>query len=178
MAYDEKQFLALLEVHKSDETKKARRNASTIAFVVLAAWLLHIRLADVKVLGVDISKTSEIWVLLIALVLLGYWTGMFVLAWMHDKEIQKERTVFLDKELETIRARVKYGAESQGKVRGYVPMDYAEMSAALEVYEKQKARTMRAAFYGTSIKKLEIVVPLTLSVAATMVLLIGMAMAL
>ena len=76
MAYDQKQFLDLLQEYKSDETKKARRNVSAIAFVIISAAILKIRLAEVRFLGVDVSKSAELPVLLITLMLLAALKGL------------------------------------------------------------------------------------------------------
>ena len=72
IAYDKKQFLDLLLEYRSDEAKKARRNVSAIAFVVLSACLLNFHLSNMNVFGMDVSRASEIPVLVVAFVLLAY----------------------------------------------------------------------------------------------------------
>ena len=94
--YEEKEYLDLLKKYKSDEATKARRNLCVVAFVVIAAWLLNVKISNVKVLRIDLSMSSEMWVLIIALVLLAYWAVMFYVHYRSDEEIQKEQTVLLD----------------------------------------------------------------------------------
>jgi hypothetical protein len=177
-AYDEKQFLELLQEYKSDETKKARRNVSAIAFVVVVAAILQVRLTDVRVMGVDMSASAELPVLLITSGLIAYWTLMFVLTWRHDREIQAERALALNAEVkrlvqrkEDVEKRVK---ETPHRTTADYP-DYNEVTAALEAYERQRARTARAAQYGATIKFLEYYVPLALSGGASVVLAYGVA---
>lgn len=176
MAYDEKQFLDLLQEHKSDETKKARRNLSTISFVVVAAWLLKIRLVDIKVLGVDISRTAELPVLGLAGVLLLYWTVMFLLTWKHDKEIQRERTLLLDAQVKQFTERLaalEKQRDAQGADAKWVSSDHKDVKVAVMAYNEQQMRTRQASLFGALIKQLEFYVPLLLGGGAALVLTLG-----
>lgn len=100
--HDQKQFLDLLQVHKSEDAKKARRNFSFVSFIVISAWILGIQLTEIKVFGVDLSRSSELYILVIAFLLLAYWASMFFLSYRHDSEIQKEREIHLNLVVEQI----------------------------------------------------------------------------
>jgi hypothetical protein len=106
ISHDEKQFLDLLQVYKSEDTKKARRNLSTLGFVVIAAWLLGVRLTDVKVFGANLSHTSESFVVVLGLVLVVYWSAMFYLSLSYDSEIQKERSIQLNNAISAFTERL------------------------------------------------------------------------
>ncbi|MFA4969815.1 MAG: hypothetical protein WC540_09295 [Sulfuritalea sp.] len=179
--YDEKQFLDLLQEYKSDDVRKARRNLSVISFVVISVWVLGIKLTELKVFGVDLTKSSELNVLLLGLALTGYWLVMFSLAWRHDREIQKERSVqitavvtHLNERLETIE---KIKDENKGR-SGYVPDDYAEVKTALEIYERQKLRTATATTLGRVMGDMELYIPFALALLCASILIVGVARAL
>lgn len=179
--YDEKPFLDLLQEYKSDDVRKARRNLSVISFVVISVWLLGIKLTELKVFGVDLTKSSELNVLLLGLALTCYWFTMFSLAWRHDKEIQKERSVLLTATVSQLQDRlaaieaIKKRNESGS---GYVPDDYAEVKSALEVYERQKARTETATKLGRIMNNMELYIPLALALLCAGILVVGVAHAL
>lgn len=172
MAYDEKQFLDLLQEYKSDETKKARRNVTFIACVIIAAAVLQIPVNDVQLFGMKVPRHRETEFVLIATALLLYWLVMFLIAWTHDKEIQRERERFLKVEIDRIKARFAYG---EGKIKSTggqrVPDDYAEVKAALQAYDAQRERTRRAWWLGILTNNLELWVPLVLASAALVVLI-------
>jgi hypothetical protein len=123
--HDQKQFLDLLQTYKSDDTKKARRNLSIIGFLIIAAWVLGIRLTELKVFGVNLRDSSEAYILAIAFLLLIYWGCMFFLSYRHDTEIQKEREIQLNVVVERIYNRwnviSKSVKDAQDKGLGHSP---------------------------------------------------------
>ena len=180
LRHEEKEFLDLLQEYKSEDTKKARRNLSTIAFIVIACWILGIRILDIKAFGIDLSHSAELYVLLIGLVLLGYWLVMFVLLWRHDHEIQNERALLLQAKVSSLLAR-KLAAEEtieRNKKNGFVPDDYVEIKAQVEAYERQKARTETASKLGRIIRGLELFVPISLAALCAGILVCGIGRAL
>lgn len=174
--YDENEFLELLQEYRSEDTKKARRNLSMIAAIVIVAWLLRIKLTDVKAFfGIDLSKAPETTVFVLGLVLLGYWAVIFFLSWQHDSEIQKEREVSLNRKVRTLKDRlseIEKTAEAN-KPNAYTPSDLGEVSHALDLYEKQKLRTANASSIGKYIGELELWIPRVLSACAFLILLSG-----
>jgi hypothetical protein len=172
VAYDHKQFLDLLEDYKSEETKKARRNVSALAFVIVVAWILEVRLTDVRFLSLDISRANEVSVLVIAFVLLAYWTAMFFLAWVRDREIQKERSWYLDSEAGRQKERLKQieANERQNPSAGRWP-DRNEVENWIRLYEAQQSRTKLVGMTGFVIGRFEVWVPLALSAIAALVLM-------
>lgn len=174
MAYDKKQFLDLLLEYRSDEAKKARRNVSLIAFVILSAWFLNLHLSNMSVLGMNVSQASEIPVIVVAFVLLVYWSGIFLLAWLQDSEIQKERSVILNEQVTYLVKRLEMIEEAQKKPGDYWLFQYPdhnEVRASVEAYRLQQQRTKRAVLAVTWIRRLDFYVPVALSGAAVLALL-------
>ncbi|MFA6902887.1 MAG: hypothetical protein WC236_07390 [Gallionellaceae bacterium] len=179
--YDEKAFLDLMQEYKSEDTRKARRNLSVISFVVISVSVLGIKLNELKILGVDLSRSSELNVLLLGLGLIGYWSVMFSLAWRHDREIQKERTVALTATVAELRERltkIEQIKEQNAGKSGYVPDDYAEVKSALDTYERQQNRTVRATRLGQVIREMELHVPGSLALVSASILTAEVARAL
>lgn len=173
MKHDEKQFLELLEPYKTDDTRKARRNLSTISFIVIAAWLLGVKLSAIRLFGADLSKSSELLVLGIALLVVVYWSAMFYLSWTHDSEIQRERIIQGNEAASAINERYKSVEEQRKKNEGrsgYIPMDYHEVVSAAKAYERQVSRTARAAKYERTIRWIELYVPFALALFALAIL--------
>lgn len=181
ISYDEKQFLDLLQVYKSEDTKKARRNLSTLGFVVITAWLLRVRLTDVKVFGADLSHTSELFVFVLGLVLVIYWSAMFYLSLTHDSEIQKERSIQLNNTvsafIERLASHQKYIEENKhiNPLASATLPDYLAVKSAVEAYERQKTRTAKAAKYDGIIKAAELYVPVVLALWSAVILIVGIA---
>jgi hypothetical protein len=174
MQHDTKQFLDLLQEYKSDETKKARRNLSTICFIIIAAWMLRVRIADIRVFGVDLSQSADVVVLSVAGLLVVYWLAMFLLAWSQDTEIQKERVLLLSAQVKRFTERydvIKQKVATQGGQ--YTPPDFHEVEAAVQAYRAQQDRTRRASQFGSIIKRLEFIVPIGLALGAAAVLAQG-----
>ena len=178
MDYDQREFLELLHPFKSDETMKARRNVSTIAFLVLALWMLDISIKDVSVFGVTLKQSSELGILAIAIILLIYWFGMFLLAWAQDQEIQKERSYLLQDQISTIISRFeKMDAdkkEKEAKGHTFIGSSYGKLKASYELYMAQETRTKRAGILVSLVKKLEVFVPTILAIFAFLVLMSGL----
>jgi hypothetical protein len=173
-AHDQKEFLELLIEFTSDETKKARRNASLIAFVVIAAYALGVRIADIKVFGADISRSSDVPVFAIAALLLAYWVAMFLLAHWRDVEIQKERSRRLEGQISSLMARWDYVQKKHTETNGTKsPHDYGEVKGYVDALNAQRERTAKAARFGGVMKKLELFVPLGLSAVAFFILGVG-----
>lgn len=179
LEYDQKEFLELLHPFKSDETMKARRNVSTISFLIISLWVLGISIKDVHVFGVTLKQSSEFGVLLIALGLLLYWLGMFLLAWFQDREIQKERSHLLDEQISNIVNRFKEmdkdKKEKEESGQNYFGGgSYGKFKASYEIIEAQTRRTEKAGKLVDWVKRLELLVPVGLSFLALLVLISGL----
>jgi hypothetical protein len=174
MAYDKKHFLDLLLEYRSDEAKKARRNVSVIAFVIISAWCLNLHLSSMSVLGMNVSGASEIPVLAITFVLLVYWFGMFLLAWLQDSEIQKERSLILDEQVTSLLNRLEVIEKAKKELPSFWSIqhpDHSEVQASVGAYKLQQQRTKRALLAVTWMRRMEFYVPLVLTGAAMLVLL-------
>ena len=178
MDYDQKEFLELLHPFKSDETMKARRNVSTISFLVLSLWVLDISIKDVRFFGITLKESSEIGVLSIAIFLLIYWLGMFLLAWFQDREIQKERSYILKSQMSNIISQFEKldAKKEEEEVRGrtYIGHNYGKFKASYGLIKAQRERTEKAGKLAVWIKRLELSVPVILAVIALFFLLFGM----
>ncbi len=172
MLHDEKWFLELLQPYKSDDTKKAQRNVSTISFIVISAFLLDVKLTEIKVFGADLSHSSEIFVLLLGLILIVYWSAMLFACRRHDEEVEKERYIQGESAaawLESRWAEMKDIEAKQSPI-AYRPSDYREVKAAHKAYHRQKERTLKAVQYARIIKKVELYVPVFLALSAGSIL--------
>lgn len=181
MNYDQKQFLDLLQEYKSEDTKKARRNLTTVAFIVIAVWLLQIHITEVKVLGVDLSHTSETFVLVLALVLLIYWAVMFYLSLTHDYEIQKERAYQLNDVISAAEKRqgeIVKSIENSSAGAGYYASERGELKKIIDAYSRQKERTAKASKYAGLIKAIETWLPACLAIWAALILVVGLVVSL
>lgn len=174
--HDEKEFLALLQPYSSDETRKARRNVSTISFIVVATTALGIRLVDLRVLGADITHSSAPRVMMVCFALLCYWLAMFAVAWLHDHEIGKERILQGQKAADELRGR--YAELSRMKelnaAVGYVPQDYGALKQAVMALDRQIDRTAKTERYGRLIRTAELWIPILLSCSALAILCVGL----
>jgi hypothetical protein len=174
MAYDKKQFLDLLLEYRSDEAKKARRNVSLTAFVILSACFLKLHLSNMTVLGMNVSQASEIPVLVVAFVLLVYWSAIFLLAWIQDSEIQKERSLILDEQVTYLIKRLEMIDEARNSPNSIWSLsypDHIEVRASVEAYRLQQQRTKRAVLAVTWLRRLEFYIPIVLSGSAALALL-------
>lgn len=176
MEYDEKQFLDLLQVYKSDETKKARRNLSTISFIIISVWFLKIKLTDVKVFGVGLENTSELTVLFLATFLSLYWVVIFIVSWLQDKEIQKERTILLNTQIDALVKRFNKFEEKRKEVEAnnqtYSSSTYASVKQVYEKYINQKNRTKTANMLLNITNYIELYVPIFLAALSIVVILV------
>jgi hypothetical protein len=174
MAYNKKEFIDLLLEYRSDESKKARRNVTVISFVILTAWYLNLHLSNMTLLGMNISKASEVPVLVVAFVLLVYWSSVFLLAWIQDSEIQKERSLILNEQVTYLLKRLEMIEEARKENDNLWPVrypDHSEVRASVEAYQLQQQRTKRAVLAVMWMRRLEFYVPLALSAAAVLVLM-------
>lgn len=175
MIYDTKQFLDLLIEYKSDETKKARRNVSAVAFTILASAFLSVQINKLSVLGLSLSDSSPSAVIVVAFALLAYWTLMFLLSWRQDKEIQKERELLLSERVNPLIVRLAEMDKVIKEVGTNVYLDYGDVKSAVHAYQAQQVRTRSATTLGEVIRSMEIWVPIALSILAAAVLVVWFA---
>jgi len=169
MEYDKKQFLDLLIEYKSDESKKARRNVSLIAFIIITIWYLKLPLTELKFFGADLTKASIESIIIIALIVLVYWLALFLMAWTQDKEIQKERSIILQEQIDYIYKRQENIEEAKAEETRYWAVlypDHPKVSAYIDAYQLQRKRTKTASITIKLIRWLEFSVPLALFAAA------------
>lgn len=166
----QKDFLDLLQKYKSDDTKKARRNLSFISFIILSSKILNVRLADIKFFGLDLSKSSEILLLGLGLLLLAYWTVVFCVAYWRDKEIQKERVVLFDVHIENLKKHWATAQKHKGQSPNAVVLGYEQIQASFKRYQNQLARTDKATLLEKIINSMEFFIPLALMTISAFIL--------
>ena len=82
----------------------------------------------------------------LCLILLAYWLGMFIVSWMHDREIEKERKIQGQQAADALVSRferLKDLKEKNAHVN-FVPQDYGEVKRAVDGYNRQRLRTKKA----------------------------------
>jgi len=174
MDYDDKAFLDLLLIeYRSEETRRARRNLSVVAFIVIAAWLLDTPLTDVSAFGIHLAGKPALAVILIAGAMLVYWLVLFMVSWGHDREIQRERSAILSAKLKPDIDQV----ERLRKMKQEDPVKYertahifSDRQQRVRAYERQKERTKRASLLAEIIRYAEIAVPIGLATGALVIL--------
>lgn len=166
MKHDEKEFLTLLQRYGSEENRRARRNTAVISFLVIAAHILGIRLTDIRALGADITSTNVGIASGICLALLVYWSLMFAVTWLHDREIEKERRLQGQEAANVLLARYGKLLERKQKNPNVVHPDWHAVKQAHAAYERQIERTQKAKRWGTVAHFAEIGVPVVLAIAA------------
>jgi Ca2+/Na+ antiporter len=172
MDYDPRQFLDLLLIeYKSEESRKARRNVSVVSFVVIVLWAAQVPIQKMNVLGVPLAGSSEVILRLVAVCLLVYWILVLIVSWRHDAEIQKERANIIESQMTSFQKRFEKYDEQRKATDGrtYNP-EYGPVKAVVEAYTKQRERTRRAAFLVSTLRNLELYIPLALGAGALTVL--------
>lgn len=137
----EKGMLELLYDYHSDETKKNKRNLVVTCFIIITIYFIGVTLADLKVFGLDISKGNPKNILIIALILIHYWGGLFYIYFRQDIEIHKERQHILSNHITSLEQR-KLKLEKPGyadKTAAFKNELY-DIKISLDIYEKQGNR--------------------------------------
>jgi hypothetical protein len=176
MAYNKKQFLDLLIEYRSDEARRARRNVGVTTFAIILGCLLNLHLANMNLFGMNVSSASERTVLVIAFILLIYWSIMFLFTSFQDSKIQEERLRILKDEapqlLERLKMieKIKNDHEQQWYIYERDYPDYNEVKTSVEAYQLQQNRTKQASTAVKWMRRIEFCVPLVLTILAVLAL--------
>lgn len=171
VSHDEKEFLALLQQYSSEDCRRARRNVSVISFLIVAAHILGVRLTDIRALGADITRADEGIASMICLAVIVYWSSMFAVTWLHDREIEKERRIQGEKAASALKARYEHLAkQNETPNRGHVHPEWRAVRDAYKAYQRQIERTQTAARYKRAIHFAEFWVPASLAAVAVFLL--------
>ncbi len=88
--YDETEYLDILKGYTSEDTRRARRNLSFIAFTIIIISTMNFSLADIKVLGLSFAGKDEWKMILFAAAALVYWWVIYHFHFKHDEMINNE----------------------------------------------------------------------------------------
>ncbi len=102
---DESKLLDLLYDYHSEDGRRTRRNLSVFSLTIIIPSLLGLDLSDLAVLGLSLKESDPSIMLLIAGGLIGYVFMMVIILTNRDNEIQRERRVQAEKQIEDIRKR-------------------------------------------------------------------------
>lgn len=179
MLYDQKEFLDLLQPWTSEETKRSRRALILISFIVISIWLLEIKITNVRLFGVDLSQSTEVPVLCIALSLLSFWAVMFQIHRVKDQETQYERARLLDSVISKFVGEYeRYATVREKQKHAYVPPDFHKTKAAVEAYNSQQERTVKLGRIHTLLSSIDVFLPYGLAALSAAILISGIAAAL
>ena len=173
--YDEKKYLELLMIYKSEGTRRARRNLSLLAFIVIVVHALGLKIAALKVFGMPLEQASEKGVVGVFLLLTVYWCLMYYLSLTHDEGIQKERTVVLNNIVHNLKLVFSKMKERHSTEFNHVKDSQNRKNMLfLEMYEQQVKRTEGAQRIGSMLHCLESVVPFVLAAIALVFLVFSL----
>jgi hypothetical protein len=168
-------FLELLQEHRSEDAKKARRNISVIGFVIVVVYALGVKLTQIKVLGVDVSESNEISVLVISGGLVCYWMFVFLVLLVRDRTIQAERKRQFESGLVHLKKvydeNEEWNKVTKGQPNRSFPYNYGGVKDAYESYLSQKKRTRWVKRCEAALKFFEVVIPIILGCGAIFFLL-------
>jgi hypothetical protein len=168
-----REFLDLLQIYRSEDAKKARRNISAIGFVIVAVYLLGVKLTKIKVFGVDVSESRENLVLLIAMVLVLYWLSIATVLSFRDRAIQKERRHQFDNDIGILKRLHAEYQDWDGVTKGQPSRVSGPEYSSKQAYDKyllQMKRTRLARVSDYVFGVLEVIVPLVLGATALVLL--------
>jgi hypothetical protein len=170
---DEKEFFDLLKDYKSEDFKRARRGLTITSFIVIIFFSFESPIENLKVFGIGLGNANNPTPLLIlGIILIAYWSGLFCLYWKSDHELQKEkqnilnRQVYLyeeeydqlDEQIETRKAEKQRIGEAQRR--------QTILKGLLDLHYEQKKRTKTAQQIGKVARFFEIGVPIILGIIA------------
>lgn len=173
---DEKEVLELLLDHQSDDLKKARRNLMVVSLAVVLVYMLDLKLTDLKVFGLDLSKGNASMLLWAGILVVGYWLFMMHMYIRRDDRIYNERLGIFEKRIERYRDRASVLEE---KVQNFpAPTEFkhelSDLEAILGAYDTQINRTKVASFLVTACRSIEYLVPVIMAITALGCLLVAL----
>lgn len=88
--HDETEYLDILKGYTSEDTRRARRNLSFIAFTIILISATTLSLSDVTIFGLHFTNKDEWKLILFTATMLVYWWVMYHLYFKQDAQIYKE----------------------------------------------------------------------------------------
>jgi len=175
----ERDYLELLKPFTSEEQIKTRRNVVVTSFVVLSIYFLGRSLTDISVFGVNLKDSNDVFVLALTAILIAYWLIIYLIYFRRDFEIQKEQERLLLSHVKKVKDRIDESQSNLEKlgddIGGMRPHWATELNNAktyYSIYENQLNRTKSAGTLNVVLKKVEIWLPVIVSTAALLLMIL------
>ncbi len=163
---DESKLLDLLYDYHSEDGRRTRRNLSVFSLTIIIPSLLGLDLSDLAVLGLSLKESDPSILLLIAVGLIGYVFMMVIILTIRDNEIQRERRVQAEKQIEDIRKLRDRKLSIREDLAPEIRQQVNQMDSALDRVAAYQERTRKASRYVFSIGVLTMYIPPFLGVVA------------
>ncbi len=148
---DESKLLDLLYDYHSEDGRRTRRNLSVFSLTIIIPSLLGLDLSDLAVLGLSLKESDPSILLLIAVVLIGYVFMMVIILTIRDNEIQRERRVQAEKQIEDIRKLRDRKLSIREDLAPEIRQQVNQMDSALDrvaAYQERTRKASRYVFFG------------------------------
>lgn len=164
---------ALLQRYRSEESRRAGRNASILSATVIAVHLLKLNLSDVSAFGLKVPVDGVATAKWLLAALLGYFVATFVLYLYRDRQIQDDRKRVAMDQVEQAHKRYKW-IEDQERQHGqgvnHLKGEKGVIATLIKESDAHAKATRRARASDAIALASEIGVPLILAVAAFAIL--------
>jgi len=94
----EKDILEILLLHKSDESRRSRRNLVVASSIVIVIHLLALSYKSISIFGLKLNEGSELDIISLAIIFILYWLFMFIMHSRNDEEYNTRRRAFFNVE--------------------------------------------------------------------------------
>jgi len=144
------------------------------SFIVLCIHFLGRSLTDLSVFGLNLGGSNQYAVLLIAIVLIIYWLGMYLAYSVRDFGIQNEQFHLIEKYIADIKERISTVEQylNDKSVYGGYRVEFDNLTNLLAVHDKQQTRTASVRGLNGILHKVEYWTPIIVGIAAFIILLI------
>ena len=172
----EKNFWDLLIPVVTEGTAKNRRNLIVISFIIISIYVLDKSLTDLRVFGLSIEGSNKGYVLVLAILLIAFWTFMFIGNYLKDLDINLERKHILNKNIESLKTSKERFEKKYSDVADDHPnkRTMKEIQREYSIYTAQLERTKRGRILTAILSGIEAVLPLLLSAVAICLLFLDL----
>lgn len=164
---------ALLQRYRSEESRRAGRNASILSATVIAVHVLKLNLSDVSAFGLKVPVDGVATAKWLLAALLAYFVATFLLYIYRDRQIQEDRKRIALDYREAAKQRLVYIAKKEqehGGTIAHYSVDKSYLTQMLKESDSHASATRWARISDTIALASEIGVPLLLAVAAFAIL--------
>ena len=137
------------------------------SFIIISIHLLGKNISDLSVFGLKLEGTNSNRASFMALSLIVYWIFLYVGHLIKDSEINKERTVLLNKQVELFKKVLSHFEQYKDQVTvTNNKIEYQRLNKEFQRVIEQRTRTDKATKLIKNLGRLEKYVPLIFSVWA------------